>query len=319
MGTTPIVPQISDVQKKTIEAIVNVFETGSPRGNYGAVTLLPGDSGHLTYGRSQTTLASGNLYVLLLNYLNSANARYGSEIAFYLGRVGQPDFSLDTDSAFHALLKLCGEDPVMQLAQDAFFDNSYWQPALKAGAQLHLTMALSYGVSYDSHIQGAWATIVEKTNATVGAIGSGATEQGWIRTYVNTRKAWLTARSPLLAKTTYRMDAFNALITSNKWSLELPISFLRYVIDQSDLGQSAPIRVAAEDSFPRLLFLTDPFLSGPDVVRVQQALQQNGLTCGADGIYGNYTAMLVRVFQRRNSLTADGIVGPITRQLLLGN
>src|SRR5690242_6887784 len=50
--------------KKVAEAIVNIFETGSALGNYGAVTLIPHDSGHLTYGRSQTTLGSGNLYLL---------------------------------------------------------------------------------------------------------------------------------------------------------------------------------------------------------------------------------------------------------------
>jgi|SRR5579863_727679 len=318
MGTTAV-PKIPDLQKKTIEAIINVFETGSPRGNYAAVTLLPGDSGHLTYGRSQTTLASGNLYVLLLSYVNTANARYGAQVAPYLDRVGQPDFILDTDHDFHALLKMCGDDPVMQDAQDKFFDNSYWHPSLKAAAQLKLTLPLSFGVAYDSHIQGAWNTIVEKTNAAVGMIGSLTTEQGWIRTYVTTRKAWLTARSPLLAKTTYRMDAFNSLMAANKWTLDLPISFLRTVIDTNELGQSPPIRVTADDSFPRLLYLTEPFLSGPDVVQVQQALQQKGLACDADGIYGNYTAMLVRAFQQRNGVPADGIVGPVTRKLLVGS
>jgi murein L,D-transpeptidase YcbB/YkuD len=159
--------------------------------------------------------------------------------------------------------------------------------------------------------------IVEKTNAAAGAIGNGSTEQGWIRTYVNTRKAWLTARSPLLAKTTYRMDAFTTLMTSNKWNLDLPISFLHYAIDVSDLGQPTPIRVAAEDSYSRPLYLAEPFLFGPEVVRVQQALQQKGLSCNPDGIYGNYTATLVRVFQQRSGLTADGIVGPLTWKLLV--
>jgi chitosanase len=49
---------VTDLQKRSAEAIVNVFETGTPRGDYGQVTVVPGDTGHLTYGRSQTTLAS---------------------------------------------------------------------------------------------------------------------------------------------------------------------------------------------------------------------------------------------------------------------
>ena len=56
---------LTDLQKKAAQAVVNVFETGHARGEYGQVTLLPGDSGHLTYGRSQTTLASGNLFLLI--------------------------------------------------------------------------------------------------------------------------------------------------------------------------------------------------------------------------------------------------------------
>jgi chitosanase len=46
---------LTDLQTRAAQAIVNVFETGTPRGDYGRVTLLAGDTGHLTYGRSQTT------------------------------------------------------------------------------------------------------------------------------------------------------------------------------------------------------------------------------------------------------------------------
>jgi chitosanase len=54
---------LTELQKKTAKAIVNIFETGRPLGDYSKVTLLQGDTGHLTYGRSQTTLASDNLYL----------------------------------------------------------------------------------------------------------------------------------------------------------------------------------------------------------------------------------------------------------------
>lgn len=37
---------------------------------------MPGDTGHLTYGRAQTTLASGNLYLLL-----KAPAMRGDDVA----------------------------------------------------------------------------------------------------------------------------------------------------------------------------------------------------------------------------------------------
>ena len=68
---------LSDLQKKTAQAIVNVFETSQVLGDYGKVTLLPGDSGHLTYGRSQTTLASGNLFLLINAYCQAGDAAFG--------------------------------------------------------------------------------------------------------------------------------------------------------------------------------------------------------------------------------------------------
>jgi chitosanase len=52
---------LTSSQKDTAQAIVNVFETSAVLGKYGQVTLIPCDSGHLTFGRSQTTLGSGNL------------------------------------------------------------------------------------------------------------------------------------------------------------------------------------------------------------------------------------------------------------------
>ena len=72
---------ITELQKKVAQSIVNIFETGRPRGDYGQVTLLSGDSGHLTYGRSQTTLASGNLYLLIKAYCEAADAKFATMLS----------------------------------------------------------------------------------------------------------------------------------------------------------------------------------------------------------------------------------------------
>jgi murein DD-endopeptidase MepM/ murein hydrolase activator NlpD len=53
--------------------------------------------------------------------------------------------------------------------------------------------------------------------------------------------------------------------------------------------------------------------TGPDVVRVQSALGQS-----PDGIFGEHTDAAVRVFQSRNGLAVDGIVGPHTWGTLFG-
>ena len=51
---------LTELQRKTIQAMVNIFETSAVLGRYAQVTLIPGDTGGLTYGRSQTTINSGN-------------------------------------------------------------------------------------------------------------------------------------------------------------------------------------------------------------------------------------------------------------------
>src|SRR5687767_9725146 len=99
---------LSEVQKRTAQAIVNIFETGTARGVYAAVTLLPGDAGHLTYGRSQTTLGSGNLHTLIADYVAAPGARFAAELAGYLPRLSAIDFGLDQDFVFRGLLARAG-------------------------------------------------------------------------------------------------------------------------------------------------------------------------------------------------------------------
>jgi peptidoglycan hydrolase-like protein with peptidoglycan-binding domain len=47
---------------------------------------------------------------------------------------------------------------------------------------------------------------------------------------------------------------------------------------------------------------------GPDVARIQKVLNLNP----ADGIYGVITSQQVLLFQRKNNLAADSIVGKMT-------
>jgi hypothetical protein len=59
--------------------------------------------------------------------------------------------------------------------------------------------------------------------------------------------------------------------------------------------------------------------TGDEVRQIQQALESRGLYAGdLDGIYGAPTAAGVEAFQRRSSLTPDGVVGPLTWTALVG-
>jgi chitosanase len=305
----------TEQQRNAAQAIINIFETGRAQGEYGQVTVLPGDSGHLTYGRSQTTLGSGNLYLLIKEYCETANAQFAAQLRPYLERLRNHDTSLDRDTALHQLLREAGNDSVMQEVQDRFFDRVYWEPAIKAASMIRITTALGTAVVYDSHVHGGWIRMRDRTIAQHGQ-ASALGEQVWIGHYVEVRRDWL-ANHPnmLLRKTVYRMDSFRKLIAQGNWALTLPFVVRGVQIDEEILG-GPPLRVSAQEEEERLLLLRTPFMRGEDVRVLQQALVSHGSLSNADGVFGTRTEEAVKQFQAQKGLKADGIVGPATRAAL---
>jgi chitosanase len=292
----------TELQKKTAQAIVNIFETGIALGDYGNVTLLAGDSGHLTYGRSQTTLASGNLFLLIGSYVSAQDAHYADQLKPYLTRLHQIDLSLDHDLTFRDLLEQAGSDQIMHYVQDEFFDRVYWDPAATAAVQLNVTSALGCCVIYDSTVHGSWKMIRDRTNAQFGTPAS-LTENVWIQRYISVRRDWL-ANSPnmLLRRTVYRMNELDKLTSVGNWVLGLPIVVRGVTIDESVLAGAPTVR--------------NPMMQGDDVRSVQSALNGAGAALAVDGVYGPTTAAAVLNFQKQKGLTPDGIVGPSTRAAL---
>jgi N-acetylmuramoyl-L-alanine amidase len=79
-------------------------------------------------------------------------------------------------------------------------------------------------------------------------------------------------------------------------------------------------RELAESSWSvgdRLLFTTDPPMTGDDVRGLQEKLNALGFSAGKhDGIFGAQTAEAVREFQQNLAIEEDGIVGPETVRAL---
>lgn len=306
----------SDLQKQTAQAIVNIFETGKARGDYGRVTLLTGDSGHLTYGRAQTTLASGNLYRLIKSYCDKPSAPYAAALKPFLPRLAETDLRLDHDSAFRQLLADCGNDPQMHEAQDQFFDRLYWQPAAHVAAQMGAHEALSLAVLYDSVIHGSLSLMRGRVEASHGRL-SAAGERQWIADYVKQRRDWLATHSnPLLRKTVYRMDAFKSLIGQGNWSLDLPFSLCGVRLDVQALGYQAPVPASAIGPDTRNLRLTQPPMTGKDVRALEAALAHEGYIINQDGVFDQGLEDALKMFQAENGLIDDGIAGPATRIIL---
>lgn len=81
-------------------------------------------------------------------------------------------------------------------------------------------------------------------------------------------------------------------------------------------GQGAELTKATCES-DRTLFLTDPPLTGDDVVELQEGLKFYGFYDGPiHGIFDQRTDQAVRKFQRKAGLTVDGQAGPETWKAL---
>jgi chitosanase len=307
---------LTDLQKKAAQAIINIFETGRAQGEYGQVTLLAGDPGQLTYGRSQTTLASGNLYLLIKAYCATPGAEHAGALAPYLGALERRDGALNQDMALRALLRHAGDDPAMRDCQDAFFDRVYWQPAAVAADRLGLATALGVTTVYDGTVHGSWGNLRDMTTASFGppsAIG----EKAWVGHYIDTRRNWLATHSVvLLHNTVYRMDALKAILQSGNWDFTLPFTVRGVRLDEATLGQPGAVRVSAQIAEERLLSLRTPYLQGEDVRKLQAALGAAGFAVTADGVFGPATADALKAYQAKAGLVADAVAGPATRAAL---
>jgi chitosanase len=280
------------------------------------VTLLANDPGQLTYGRSQTTLTSGNLYLLIKAYCDLPDAAFADALRPSLPKLESHDAALNHDEAFKSLLRSAGDDPAMHACQDDFFDRVYWTPAASAAQSLGIATALGGATVYDSVIHGSWARMRDRTIEKLKRPAD-STEKKWIAGYIATRRDWLANHSnTLLRKTVYRMDALQKLVDDDAWDLALPLTVRGIVLNEEVLSGAPPIRVSAEVAELRLLRLRSPFMQGSDVAALQKALSEASFAIEADGIFGPATEAKLKAFQQARGLTADGIAGPATRAAL---
>ncbi len=307
-------PTPNTIQKRAIQAIVNIFETGKARPDYAQVTVAAGDRGGISFGRAQFSLTSGSLYLLIRNYASQEDALCAKKLTTYLPFLEKSDSALNDDPAFRNLLRAAGGDPVMHLCQDGLLDRLYWQPACRAALKLGMKDPLAYAVIYDSFIHGSWRRIARAVSEKHGApemIGA----RPWIGAYIAERRRWLADHSNrILRYTAYRMRAFHRMAENGDWALELPIILRGQRIDKHVLAARPPVPVHADDA-PPLLRLTAPPIKGEAVALVADALLRAGVRgAGAKrDVFDETLRDAVLLFQRERGLIADGIVGPATR------
>lgn len=298
---------LTTTQRKTAQGILNLFETSEVLGDYGKVTLIPGDTGHLSFGRSQTTLGSGNLHKLLQRYCANAGARFGTRLSAYLPRFEARDTALDHDLKLHNLLRATADDPVMRDTQDSFFDEFYWQPTARAAEREGIACALGVALVYDGHVHGSWKMVRDRTNTEVGTVAS-AGEQRWLQAYVNARRTWLAThpRADLRA-TVYRMDTFQRIIDQGYWGLELPLVVRDKEISLATLSATPPGCYDGPQPGTRPLAMQSPMLRGLDVRLLQLGLSDQDMDIKADGIFGQTCLKRIKDYQAAHNLPVTGV------------
>ncbi len=214
---------ISQYQKQVIIQVVNVFETSKLEGNYSEVVVRKdgkNKSRQISYGRSQSAEQT-SLKSLTEMYVNR-RGKYEAELRPFLPKIGT--VPLAEDEIFKSLLKRsANEDPLMRKVQDDFFDQRYYQRAMRFFNENQFICALSLLVIYDSYIQSGGVLKFLRNRFTERTPFNGGDDKTWIKAYVDTRHRWLsTHTNPILRQTIYRTQCFLDQINRDNWDLSNP-------------------------------------------------------------------------------------------------
>ena len=224
---------ITPQQKKVIDSILSIFETGKipTAASYSTCTILRDGAG-ISYGKHQATDNAGSLDKIVKMYI-AEGGTHAAKLQPYLPQLSanetakvNPSAPPDWAKNLVNLLKEAGADPKMQSAQDAIFDENYWNPAVNHAKQIGLNTALGHAVVYDTCIHsGPGRVATHRAAFPQKSPANGGDEREWVKAYVSARKAWLLGNSnPLVQKTIYRMETFEKLMAEGNWDLNTPLT-----------------------------------------------------------------------------------------------
>jgi chitosanase len=226
----------SRTDKLKAMAIVRVFETGKPLGDYAACVVLDDGAG-ISYGINQFTHRSGSLLAVIEKYFAGGGAVGRDVIAERLPVLKRTTRAaidkLSVDAQFKKTLKSAAITHEMREAQEEVAFEKYLKPALNECASLGLVTPLSLAVVYDSVVHGSWERIRDRT-------GQVKSEADWIARYVRARDQWLKS-IPRLKKTSYRTAFFLAQIAHWNWKLEFPLNVHGVRLTNAVFDKNSPV------------------------------------------------------------------------------
>ncbi len=231
----------SDEDKLKALAIVRVFETSKPFGDYAACVVL-NDGAGVSYGINQFTHRSGSLASVVETYLKNGGLvgrqTLMAKLPVLRMRTSAPVGRLAADELFKKALRAAAVSREMRRAQQQIAFERYLNPAIDICNKHGFVLPLSLAVVYDSVTHGSW----ERISATVPIpkFHSPQSERTWITEYVRKRHFWLT-NVPRLRTTNYRTKFFLDQIAIGNWDLRLPLT-----VHGSGLTQSMFTQISTE-------------------------------------------------------------------------
>ena len=226
---------ITENQKSVINNVLCIFETGRlpSKQSYSTCSIL-NDGAGISYGKHQCTDKAGSLDLVCKKYIE-LKGHYASELSTYMVHLMSNEtanYSSDRSRypswliSLLNLLKVAGEDPIMQRAQDEVFDAYYWATAVKHAESVGLKTALGYLICYDSTIHsGASGVTIIRNLFPQKSPANGGDEKEWCVAYINARRNWLlSSKNELVRRTVYRMDALKSIADANNWDLNTPLT-----------------------------------------------------------------------------------------------
>lgn len=205
-----------------IRRVLSVAETGRAEWDP-SVIYIYADDNRFTPARKQITLSigfteSGNLKKVLQRYISKGGA-LSAAFATYLPSLGAGQ-SRAGDVKFINLLKSAGIEHAMKAAQTECFEELYLEPAFTWAISNGFRLPLSYLVIADSYLHSGSMLAFLMNRFQEKRPVNADNEQRWIRSYLDTRKNWLSTHSnKILHKTVYRANCYLTELTKGNWML----------------------------------------------------------------------------------------------------
>lgn len=172
-----------EIARKLAFHITSSFEGGRTN------SLQTADSGIISYGKHQATLASGSLERVLKDYMHRTGNPIKASLNKYKELIENRDISLRNNKQFLSLLRDAANDPKMKESQDSVFTKDYWEPVVAISKKLKIKSSIGLAVLYDTKVQGGLQKIINQVAKRLA--GKEVTEKIYLEAFLDTRKSYL--------------------------------------------------------------------------------------------------------------------------------